>query len=127
MLGKWKYTVDISHWWKGKPTENGGLEEWSDYNVHELGKYVADKLKTQFPKQVSPDSEVFDPDLDDVVYYLSTVDEYNAWRTAILNLPQGSDMRFIEEEYPPLDQFNSAMGCLYDWADKNMVWIKTLF
>ncbi|WP_105492137.1 hypothetical protein [Escherichia coli] len=126
MQGKWKYTVDISSWWKGKPVENG-TEEWGNHNVHELGNYVANKLKNQFVDQTDSNSVNFDPDLDDVVYYLGNVDKYDVWIAAVNCHPHGSCMRRMEEDYPPLEQFNSAMSCLYDWADRNRVWVKTIF
>ena len=126
-MARWKTTVDLHDQWLGRIAEDGKLVEWDNKHVSELASIVASKLRSKFPEQLDPDNSKFDPELEDVVYYFDTVDDYDAWLAARELYPQGSAMRQMEEDYPPCEQFNSAMTCLYDWADKNLVWIRTAF
>lgn len=119
-MAQWKTTVDLHEQWLGRIAEDGKLVDWDNKHVSELASIVAEKLRAKFPEQLDPDNPKFDPELEDVVYYFDTVDDYDSWFTAMNHFPQESD-------YPPTEQFNSAMTCLYDWADKNLVWIRTAF
>nr|DAU99119.1 MAG TPA: hypothetical protein [Caudoviricetes sp.] len=126
-MAQWKTTVDLHEQWLGRIAEDGKLVDWDNKHVSELASIVAEKLRAKFPEQLDPDNSKFDPELEDVVYYFDTVDDYDSWFAAMNHFPQGSAMRRMEEDYPPSEQFNSAMTCLYDWADKNLVWIRTAF
>lgn len=126
-MAQWKTIVDLHEQWLGRIAEDGKLVDWDSKHVSELASIVAGKLRAKFPEQLDPDNSKFDPELEDVVYYFDTVDDYDSWFAAMNHFPQGSAMRRMEEDYPPYEQFNSAMTCLYDWADKNLVWIRTAF
>ena len=84
-MAQWKTTVDLHDQWLGRIAEDGKLVEWDNKHVSELASIVAGKLRSKFPEQLDPDSSKFDPELEDVVYYFDTVDDY-----LLKNFPRAS-------------------------------------
>lgn len=122
---KWLKTFDIQDIWRKRNGECGP-EDWTDSTVHELAKEISRRLKRKFPNQMI-DGNDWDPNLSEIVDWFDNIQthaEYLASAEAATNNENIDDDELSHIlEYRPLKEFNTVMDLLYDWADRERVWV----
>jgi len=121
-MSKWNKTIDLSLRWK---------EDWTNENIHEFGKWVAEKLKKSVPDY--EDCEKYGFDLEEIIdnfesgiCTLEAAMEINkdTYDYHLQQLSEGKES--VHYEIIPLEEFNEYMNALYDFADRERWWIKTV-
>lgn len=99
-MAKWNETLNLSDVWDS--------EKWTDRNVQELGKIVAERIRKL--KSFDTEDWIF---ISDCVERFEDIYPYEEFVADDGELP-----------YTPIEDFDEAMRELYDWADFKRVWVK---
>ena len=123
MSKRWNKTIDLSLRWD---------EDWTNENIHEMGKWVAGQIK-----KVIVDYDAYDKygyELEEIImnfeWSICTLQEANDinsenYKYHLQQLERGRASSHFE--IIPLEEFNTYMKELYDFADREDVWVKTYF
>lgn len=124
-MAKWEQTFRIDDIWKKRNGE-AGPEDWTDKTVHELAKLIAHRLERKFP-QYMLDGNSPDPNLVDIYEWfmaIHTMKEYQERLNKCMSDPEITDEEYLEYvNNTPMQEFNDCMGLLYDWCDRERVWV----
>lgn len=105
-MANWKYTFDLKDLWE---------KDWTDSNVHELGKAIAQRWRNNkaFTVRFADDLEI-----EEIIDYMDNICSPEEYQSILSE--EGS------EGFPtPIQEFDCVLSSLYDWADYNKVWVKT--
>ncbi|AGH32137.1 hypothetical protein VPHG_00070 [Vibrio phage 11895-B1] len=121
-MTKWNKTIDLSLRWN---------EEWNNTNIHLLGKYVAKQIKRVIKDYEDYDKYGFELEelIDNFEEGICTVERANNinkdnYEFHLNQLAEGKES--VHYEIIPLEEFDSLMTELYDIADRNSWWVKTI-
>lgn len=113
-MKKWKHEINLSRRWK---------ESWDNNNVHELGKVINVILK-----RFIVNYQEFEDDytLLDVIECFDSI----CTKESALEINEDNEAFSIDHdstyfEIIPMEEFDECMRGLYDWADRESVWVKT--
>lgn len=115
-MNKWNKTLDLSCVW-----DNDG-DGWTDENVHMLGKIIAKRLKRLYKDY--QDYDKYGYQLEELIEALEdvlTIERANSVNAEEKLWCLNNDKDFTP--FTPLEDFNSVMAELYDWADGERLWI----
>lgn len=111
-MRKWKHELNLKDVW------NDG--EWTDENVHELGRIIAQRMKrlSKHFEETYEWEEILES--MDCICTVELADELNED-----NEQWHYDNNQTGEFHPidPLEEFNGWMAALYDFADSEDIWI----
>uniref|UniRef100_A0AAU8GG53 Uncharacterized protein n=1 Tax=Salmonella phage vB_SEnST11_KE23 TaxID=3161174 RepID=A0AAU8GG53_9CAUD len=125
-MANWKQTFRIDDIWKKRNGECGP-EDWTDKTVHELAKEIARRIQRKFPQRMldGDDCDFNLVEIYDWFMAVPTPGEYKFMLTQILQDENASDDEYMEwSKRTPLVEFNEGMSLLYDWCDRNLVWVQ---
>lgn len=125
-MANWKQTLRIDDVWRKRNGECG-QEDWTDKTVHELAKEIARRLERKFPQYLS-EGKSPDPNLMDIYEWflaIPTLKQYQDRVNGCMSDPETTDEEYLEYvDNTPMNEFNYCMGLLYDWCDRNLVWVE---
>ena len=113
-MNKWNKTLELKDVWNNV--------EWTDENVHELGKIIATRLKRLYKDY--EDYDKYGGVLEDLI--LAFEDSLTIERADEINSDNEQWCLENGQEFvpiTPLEDFNNVMAELYDWADGERLWI----
>ncbi len=113
-MNKWKGTINLAMRWD---------EDWTDSNIPEMGKWVAQRIKIAIPSYEDYDLHGFE--LDEIIGDFENISTESEWEEINDDNVRGAELKG-ETAFTstPLEEFNNVMTALYDWADSNRYWIE---
>ena len=104
-MNKWKHTLKLGDVWG---------EDWNNHDVQELGKLISSRIVKMLPDY--EDTDKYGYDGTELVEFFKTISSYE--EALITTEENGFDCS-------PMVEFNNLMSTLYDFCDKNKIWVDT--
>ncbi|AUR89051.1 hypothetical protein NVP1121O_023 [Vibrio phage 1.121.O._10N.286.46.C4] len=120
MTVKWYKTINLSLKW---------ADEWNNENVHELGKWVAEKVKSAIKDYEDYDKYGFE--LEEMIENfenictLESAEEINKDNRAHHEQRIAEGYESFHYDIVPLEEFDECTRTLYDLGDRYRWWIET--
>ena len=115
----WNKTIDLSLRWR---------EDWTDENVHEMGKWTSEQIKKVIKDWNDYDKYGFE--LQELLEHFENIctkqeateintDNYNFY---LKELSEGKES--FHFDIVPMEEYDECMRTLYDMADRERWWIE---
>ena len=115
----WKKTIDLSLRWN---------EEWTDENIHEMGKWTSEQIKKVIKDW--NDYNKYGFELQELLEHFESIctkqeaaeintDNYNFY---LKELSEGKESFHLD--IVPMEEYDECMRTLYDMADRERWWIE---